>query len=259
MSNEIVKRDGAELYKVATDAAGLCKQIVVKTAVQIQGKKYVRVEGWQAIATAHGCILSARDVDALETGWRAIGEVRRISDGAVLATAEGFVGKDEKKWGSSQEYACRAMCQTRAMSRAARSAFAHVVVLIDANLSTTPYEEVPADGFQDEKRPQARPAPPKQIDGEIIDEPGPMPPMKRGSDLEEKLNQELEAPTQQNGSESIDVVSVGRQPNGQYRIAAKDGRDFYTKSKTAATNAMRAKQTNAKFTLSKDCVPDGGE
>ena len=43
------------------------------------------------------------------------------------------------------------MCQTRAMSRAARSAFAHVVVLIDSGLSTTPAEEVPCGGFDDEE------------------------------------------------------------------------------------------------------------
>jgi hypothetical protein len=39
------------------------------------------------------------------------------------------------------------MAQTRAMSRAARSAFAHVVTLMDAGLATTPAEEVPQEGF----------------------------------------------------------------------------------------------------------------
>jgi hypothetical protein len=39
------------------------------------------------------------------------------------------------------DYAIRAMAQTRGISRVCRSAFAHVVVLIDAELSTTPAEE----------------------------------------------------------------------------------------------------------------------
>lgn len=39
------------------------------------------------------------------------------------------------------------MAQTRAMSRACRSAFAHVVVMMNAGLATTPAEEVPHDGF----------------------------------------------------------------------------------------------------------------
>src|SRR3546814_13737348 len=41
------------------------------------------------------------------------------------------------------------MAQTRAISRACRSAFAHVVVMIDADLATTPAEEVPDGGFID--------------------------------------------------------------------------------------------------------------
>jgi primosomal replication protein N len=61
----------------------------------------------------------------------------------MLAKAEGFVGMDEGTWRNRARYARRAMAQTRAMSRAARSAFAHVVVLIDSGLSTTPYEEIP--------------------------------------------------------------------------------------------------------------------
>lgn len=151
----------AEIYRASTDAAGLCREIVLKTAMTIQARKYVKVEGWQAIAIAHGCTGSARDVEAIEGGVRAIGEVRRMSDGALIAQAEGFVGADEPTWygGTAQgrngpytlpkrpDYAIRAMAQTRAISRACRSAFAHVVVLIDANLSTTPAEEVPDGGF----------------------------------------------------------------------------------------------------------------
>jgi hypothetical protein len=140
----------ANLMRRATDVAGVCKQIVLKTALSIQGRKYVRVEGWQAIATAHGCMATAKDVEKIEGGWRAIGEIRRISDGTVLCNAEGFVGTDEvKTWAQRPEYACRAMAQTRAISRVCRSAFAHVVVLMDAGLSTTPAEEVPDGGFQD--------------------------------------------------------------------------------------------------------------
>jgi hypothetical protein len=152
-----------ELYRRATDVAGVCKDIVLKTAMSIQGRNYVKVEGWQSIATAHGCTASARDVQKVEGGVKAIGEIRRMSDGVVLATAEGFVGEDEPTWYGGiletkygpktlpkrPEYAIRAMCQTRAISRACRTAFAHVVVMMDAGLSTTPAEEVPDGGFQD--------------------------------------------------------------------------------------------------------------
>lgn len=138
---------GAALYRASTDAAGLCKAIVLQTAQKIQGRSYVRCEGWQAIAIAHGCVASAGDVENIEGGVRAIGKVSRMEDGHVIATAEGFVGDDEKMWAGRPVYARRAMAQTRAISRACRAAFAHVVVMMNAGLETTPAEEVPDEGF----------------------------------------------------------------------------------------------------------------
>lgn len=156
--NALVTLDSnAEVYRASTDAASLCKDIVVASATVIQGRKYVCVEGWQAIAVAHGCAAGSRDVEKVDGGVRAIGEVRRMSDGVLIATAEGFVGEDEPTWygGPSRgktlpkraDYAIRAMAQTRAISRACRSAFAHVVVMMNAGLATTPAEEVPFEGF----------------------------------------------------------------------------------------------------------------
>jgi len=142
---------GAIGFRQATEAAGICKAIVTATAMKIGGRSYVRVEGWQAIAVAHGCIASARDVERIEGGVRAIGEVRRGSDGHVLSSAEGYVGDDEATWGKRDEYAKRAMAQTRAISRACRSAFAHVVVMMNAGLETVPAEEV-TDGEAFEHR-----------------------------------------------------------------------------------------------------------
>ena len=136
----------------ATDVAGACREIVKATAQRIGNRDYVRVEGWQSIAVAHGCVASARDVERTDEGWKCIGEVRRMDNGQVIATAEGFLGFDEDMWAKRPTYAQRAMCQTRAISRACRSAFAHIVVLIDRNLSTTPAEEVPMGGFEDAKQ-----------------------------------------------------------------------------------------------------------
>lgn len=161
-------------HRQATDVAGLCKGIVLKTAQNIQGRKYVRVEGWQSIANAYGCVASARDVERVETGFRAIGQVRDMKTGTVIAEAEGFVGDDERTWSKRDEYAKRAMAQTRAISRACRSAFAFIVTYMDAGLETTPAEEVPHDGFADAaprpvayKRPTA-PAP-RATDEDVID------------------------------------------------------------------------------------------
>jgi len=159
----------------ATDVAGACREIVKATAQRIGQKDYVRVEGWQSIAVAHGCVASARDVERVEDGWRCIGEVRRMDTGQVIATAEGFLGDDEEMWAKRPTYAKRAMCQTRAISRACRSAFAHVVCLIDLNLSTTPAEEVPFGGFDDkqlntDKYEEPTAAEAKEITAQLVEE-----------------------------------------------------------------------------------------
>lgn len=131
-----------EGYRVSTNAATLCGDIVKATATKIQGKRYVCVEGWLALAAAHGCLVSIRDVRQVEGGICAVAELRRMSDQALLSTAEGFVGDDEKMWANRPMYARRAMAQTRASSRVCRSAFAYVVVMIDKDLGTTPAEEM---------------------------------------------------------------------------------------------------------------------
>lgn len=147
-----IPKSGAELYRTSTDAANLCKEIVAASAKNIQGKRYVMVEGWMSIAIAHGCFASAGTVERVNDpegpGYKATGYVRRADTGAIIAEAEGFVGDDEKTWASRAVYARRAMAQTRAISRACRSAFAHVVVMMKAGLETTPAEEVPHEGFE---------------------------------------------------------------------------------------------------------------
>jgi hypothetical protein len=208
--NALVPTANAEIYKASTDAASLCKSIVVETAMTIQGRKYVKVEGWQAIALAHGCTPGSRDVQRVDGGVRAIGEIRRITDGALIAQAEGFVGEDEPtwyggetrdKWGKVKvlpkrsDYAIRAMAQTRAISRACRSAFAHVVVMMNAGLETTPAEEVPFGGFQDDAEGQAPPQAANHA-GDPRDQPKPAANgIKRLSSAQAKergLNREIE-------------------------------------------------------------------
>jgi hypothetical protein len=134
--------EARQLMERASGVAAAAKQIVTATAIDIAGKKYVKVEGWMAVAAAYGCIASSEEPLRLDTGYQARGVVRRMSDGVILATGYGFVGDDEITWADRPEYARRAQCQTRAISRACRSAFAFVVVLMQAGLETTPAEEM---------------------------------------------------------------------------------------------------------------------
>jgi hypothetical protein len=172
-TNQLVVSNGTSHQvahqRQATEIASICKDIVTKTAQNIQGRKYVRVEGWQSIANAYGCVASAKDVERIETGFRAIGQVRKMDTGSVICEAEGFVGDDERTWAKRDEFAKRAMAQTRAISRACRSAFAFIVTYMDAGLETTPAEEVPAEGFSDPPRPAPANRPAPRLTDDVID------------------------------------------------------------------------------------------
>ena len=146
-------------HRQASDVAGLVREFALKRCLTIQGRKYPPVEVWQAIANSMGCVGSATNVEEIKGGIRAIGEVRRVSDGAVIATGEGFVGDDEKTWASRAMFARRAMAQTRAISRACRAAFAFIVPMIDAGLSTTPFEEMEAVVETNHNAPKTPPTP----------------------------------------------------------------------------------------------------
>lgn len=140
-----------QVMTLVSKVAAATKALVGNCVINLQGKRYIKCEGWLAIAAAHGCTVTAEEVNAIEGGIAALARVRRLQDNAVLGQAEGFVGNDEV-WGKRPMYARRAMAQTRAISRACRNAFAHVVVAMNSEhatgFETTPAEEVPAEGFE---------------------------------------------------------------------------------------------------------------
>src|SRR5436853_6407675 len=72
----------AELMQISTDVAADCGEIVKKTAIQIKGRRYIKVEGWKALATAHGCVAGSRDDERATRGYCGFGEPPRITDGA---------------------------------------------------------------------------------------------------------------------------------------------------------------------------------
>ena len=138
--SHIVPRDVVTRGHQVADA---CRQIVMQCSIDLKGKKYIKAEGWQALAAANGLSPRINCVEELTGGdIRAVCDLIRLSDGEIVASAEGFVGTDEPMWSSRPRYAKRAMAQTRATSRACRSALAWVVPLLDASLQTTPAEEM---------------------------------------------------------------------------------------------------------------------
>ena len=144
-----------QVMAMVSSVARATKSLVGSAIISLQGKKYIKVEGWQAIAAAHGCTVTADTVTAQDDGAViATAFVRRLRDNATLGSAEGYVGMDEV-WGKRPIYARRAMAQTRAISRACRNAFAHVVVAMNSEhatgFETTPAEEVPEGGFPERR------------------------------------------------------------------------------------------------------------
>ena len=146
----------AAVMSLVSAVAKATKSLVGAAIINLQGKKYIKVEGWQAIAAAHGCTVTADSVTEQTSGAVvSVAYVRRLRDGATLGQAEGYVGMDEV-WGKRPMYARRAMAQTRAISRACRNAFAHVVVAMNSEhatgFETTPAEEVPSEGFHERQK-----------------------------------------------------------------------------------------------------------
>lgn len=133
-----------EVVRKGEQVAEACRAIVLQCSMQLQGKSYIKAEGWQALAAANGLSPRISVVEELDGGdIRAVCDLVRLSDGEIVASSEGYVGVDEPMWSRRPKYARRAMAQTRATSRACRSALAWVVPLLNAGLETTPAEEIP--------------------------------------------------------------------------------------------------------------------
>ena len=141
----VIRADGPkELVKVATEAADALASVIAakKLFSTINGRQYVRVEGWTTLATMMGCLPREVSVSRTEQGtYTATVELVRMSDGAVLTRASAECGMDEKTWASRADYARRSMAVTRATSKACRIAFSWVMVL--AGYEATPQEEIP--------------------------------------------------------------------------------------------------------------------
>lgn len=127
-----------------------------KLTVEINGRDYVRVEGWTMLGSMLGVfplVVSTRQTfsegfsqtgEPVKTpnGWEAVVEARTLS-GAVVGRAEAQCTRDERMWSNREDYALRAMAQTRATSRAMRGPLGFVVAL--AGFEATAAEEMPRD------------------------------------------------------------------------------------------------------------------
>jgi len=132
-----------EVVTQATAIADALNRVINEKQLysNIQGKKYVKAEGWATLGAMLG--VTPREVSCTrleDGGYEAIVELVRVSDQAVIGRGSALCGMDEKRWANGPEYARRSMSITRATGKAFRLAFAWIVTL--AGYAGTPAEEM---------------------------------------------------------------------------------------------------------------------
>lgn len=131
--------------RVATELAAVINDR--RLFAVIGGRKYVTVEAWTLLANmlgVHPIVAWSRPLLAVggAEGWEARVEVRN-GRGDLIGAGEAMCSRDEKTWANRDEFAVRAMAQTRAISRALRNPLGFVVKL--AGYEATPAEEMPRE------------------------------------------------------------------------------------------------------------------
>jgi len=156
-SNEIIDAHTGEVLSADTpaafmeraqDMASRLDDVVRKQRldVDIQGKRYLRVEAWQFLAGMAQLTPRTREIETVKDGEKAVGarvyvELVRDSDCAVIGGAYGRCDYSERI-GRSGAYAAESMAQTRATSKAISQKLRFIPVL--AGYQGTPLEEMPA-------------------------------------------------------------------------------------------------------------------
>lgn len=113
-----------------------------KLYANIQGKKYVVVEGWTTLAGMMGVVpYEESNIRMPDGGYEATVSLRRASDGTIITQASAECGTEgDGPWLNRADFAKRSMAATRATSKACRLAFSWVMQL--AGYMATPAEEM---------------------------------------------------------------------------------------------------------------------
>jgi hypothetical protein len=140
--------DPVEVLERASRVAQALKSVIDQQGLvsKIQGREHVRVEGWTTLGSMLGVVPVVTWTRRTEDGWEARVEARTL-DGRIVGAAEAMCSSAERTWKTRDDYALRSMAQTRATSKALRGPLGFVVTL--AGYEATPFEEMPAEGFQD--------------------------------------------------------------------------------------------------------------
>jgi hypothetical protein len=128
--------DPAEVVRKATEAATVLADVVRRKpakgqepmVLDIAGREFVRVEGWGLLGSMIGIFAVVEWTREVDNGWEAR-VVARTRDGAVVGAGESECLRSERLWAMRDDFALRAMAQTRATSRALRQPLGFVMKL----------------------------------------------------------------------------------------------------------------------------------
>lgn len=134
-----------EMVMAATEVANVLKDVIEKQQLftTIQGKKYVKHEGWATLGSLLGFLPREKSVVEQKDGsFEAVVELYNMRTGQIVGQGSALCGMDEDRWKKVQKYARRSMAITRATGKAYRLGFAWVMAL--AGYEPTPAEEMPS-------------------------------------------------------------------------------------------------------------------
>jgi len=119
--------------------------------VVLNGRKFVKVEGWTTCAALLGCTPHEESIAWEDGVYTAVVVLRRLTDGQVVARASAECGAPDELdrqgrpiWAHRPAYARRSMAITRATGKACRLAFSWIVTM--GGYEATPAEEMNALG-----------------------------------------------------------------------------------------------------------------
>ncbi len=134
----------ADITKNRADIFAVVGAIIELEHCVINGNKYILKDGWRAIAGACGLFPEIVKVEEVwrEDKFQGFNAVAILKDnaGCQISRAEGFCGVNEK---FKDEYAVRAMAQTRAINRVCSNGLSFIVV-------GTGYKSTPAEEMKEE-------------------------------------------------------------------------------------------------------------
>lgn len=132
----------AQLVAMGREVANVLADVIEQQHLyaDIQGKKYVTVEGWTTLLAMLGVSPLVTSCEETEAGdYIAWAELRDRND-HVIGRGLGICGSDEDRWSGQPRFARASMASTRAISKAARSRFSFIVTM--SGFQPTPAEEM---------------------------------------------------------------------------------------------------------------------